>query len=340
VSIVNDSNRCVNTLDSMALGKFAQSATQNHMRKLGTRWEKWRAVGIGSLWACLMLISASAVLAASGDDQWVPSLALSSAALPEERSGKLFNEITGFQDGESTGLPWTIAGELALASPVVGGSIFKPRFIAHVGVGYVLDSEDPVSTRDDPGNRPFVSPRQPDPLSIENQGSALRVQAKPLVLTGGLGAIFEIEAFDRTFFLRPTIEWMYRKDTIQAILGAGEGETLDVNGNCAPCRILYIDAEREKGYHSLGLGLETGIDGGRMGNFLVRFFASARAYHILGDRKSDLSPTGTWEPTDGLPTTRADPQTTISARYEREPFHYRVGVGLRFLFSPEILERR
>jgi hypothetical protein len=307
---------------------------------LGIRRDRWRTFGGTGLLACSMLITAPVALAGAGEDQWVPSIALSSAALPEERSGRLFNEFSGFQDGESIGLPWTVAGELALASPVIGRSLSKPRLIAHVGVGYVLDSEDPVTTRDDPGNRPFVSPRQPDPLSIENQGSALRTQAKPLVLTGGVGGLFEIEAFDRTFFLRPTIEWMYRKDTIQAILGAGEAETLDVNGNCAPCRLLYINAEREKGYHSLGLGLETGIDGGRMGNFLVRFFASARAYHILGDRKADFSPTGTWERTDGLPTTRADPQTTISARYEREPFHYRVGVGLQFLFSPEVLERR
>jgi hypothetical protein len=287
-------------------------------------------------------MSASVSTAASpGDEQWIPSFSLSIAGLPEERTASADSEVSDLQDGESQGLPWTVAGEFALASPVIGQSVYKPRLIAHMGVGYVLDADDPVSTTDDPGTRPRVIDAQPDPLSIVNQGSAVRAQAKPLVLTAGLGAVFEVEAFDRTIFIRPTIEWMYRKDTIQALLGKGENE--DPAGNdvdCNPCRILFTDAQTEKGYHSMGIGLETAIDGGRLGGFLVRFFASARAYHILGDRKTAISPAGTWERTDGLPTTRSNPQTAFNVRYEREPFHYRVGVGLRFLFSPEGPERR
>jgi hypothetical protein len=266
------------------------------------------------------------------DRRWLPSLALYSAGLPENRSAEAESEVSGFQDGESVGFPWSIGVEAGFASPVMGSSKLKPRLMVHGGMGYVFDSRDPVSSVDDPGDPPFVPPFQPDPESVENQGSAVKVEAKPMVLTGGIGTLLEFKALERTFYVRPTLEWMYRKDTVQGILGAAEGEVLDSAGNCAPCRLLYINAQTEKGYHSLGAGLETGIDGGRMGDFAVRFFASARVYHILGDRKTAISPAGEWIPTDGQPTAR--PDTVYNIRYEREPVHYRVGVGLRFVWQP------
>lgn len=269
------------------------------------------------------------------DQRWIPSLALVTAGMPEHRKASADSSVSGFQDGESVGFPWSIGGDVALASPVLGTSKLKPRAVIHAGAGYVVDGNDPVSTKGDPGNPPILNPFQPDPLSIENQGSAVKGQAKPWVLTGGIGAIVEFEAFERRFFIRPSLEWMYRKDTIQAILGSAEAEALDVNGNCAPCRTLFIDAETEKGYHSLGVGLESGIDGGRIGDFLVRFFATGGVYHILGDRKTAISPTATWTRTDGLPTNRPNPQTTYNIEYEREAVHYRFGVGMQLLWQPE-----
>jgi hypothetical protein len=267
------------------------------------------------------------------DNRWIPSLSIYTAGLPEDRKASADSEVSGFQDGESVGFPWSVGGEVAIASPVLGSSKLKPRIFVHGGAGYVRDSKDPVSSVDDPGDPPFVPPFQPDPESVENQGSVVKAEAKPFVLTGGIGTILEVAAFDRTFYLRPTLEWMYRRDTIQGILGAAEGENLDINGNCDPCRILYINAQTEKGYHSLGAGLEAGIDGGRMGDFEVRFFASGRVYHILGDRKTAISPAGEWMTTDGSPTSR--PDTVYNIRYEREPVHYRVGIGMRFLWQPE-----
>jgi hypothetical protein len=285
--------------------------------------------------ALFLSFAVSAEEGPPADKRWIPSISLTSAGLPEDRKAEAESDISGYQDGESVGFPWSIGSEVGLASPVLSRSMFKPRLIIHAGTAYVLDGNDPVSTVGDTGNPPAENPFQPDPDSIENQGSAVKVQAKEWVLTGGVGALFELEAFDRTFFLRPSLEWMYRKDEIQTFLGAGEGETLDADGNCAPCRTLFIDSQTEKGYHSLGAGLEASIDGGRMGDFLARFFASARVYHILGDRKTSLNTTGTWLLPDGSPSSRVPPTTTFNARYEREPVHYRVGVGLQLLWQPE-----
>ncbi|CAM9870111.1 unnamed protein product, partial [Discosporangium mesarthrocarpum] len=267
--------------------------------------------------------------------EWQPGLSIFTAGLPEERAAEANTEFEGFQDGESTGLPWSVGAGLELASPPLFDAPVKPRLLVHAEFAYVLDSNDPVTSVGDPGGRPSVSPFFPAPISIEGQGVALKAQAKPWVLTGGIGSQVEFELFERTVYVRPTLEWMYRRDTLQAIVGAGEGEVLDGSGNCNPCRVLYIDAEREKGYHSLGAGLDASIDAGRAGPMLARFFTTFRVYHILGDRKAELAESGTWELEDGSPSTRVPPTSSFTGRYEREPVHYRVGAGFRVLWSPE-----
>ena len=274
---------------------------------------------------------------AASDDRhgWQPGITIFTAGLPEERAAEAVTTSQGFQDGESVGLPWSVGGGLELTSPPLLDAYGAPRLVAHAEFAYVVDSSDPVTTVGDPGGRPFVPDFFQSPLSIEGQGAAIRAQAKPWVVTGGIGSQVEFELFDRKVYLRPSVEWMYRRDTIQGILGAGEGEVLDGSGNCDPCRLLFIDAEREKGYHSLGGGFDAGIDAGRSGPFLARFFTTFRVYHVLGDRKADLVADGTWFVEGGGPSER-DPQTsTITGRYEREPLHYRVGAGFRVLWSPE-----
>ncbi|MBB84438.1 MAG: hypothetical protein CL931_11565 [Deltaproteobacteria bacterium] len=269
------------------------------------------------------------------DEDWQPGLTIFMAGLPEERAGWAETEFQGFQDGESVGLPWSVGVGLEVASPPLFDFPAEPRLVVHAEFAYVLDNNDPVTSVGDPGGRPFVSPFFPQPISIEGQGAAMKAQAKPWVVTGGLGSQVEFELFDRAVYLRPSVEWMYRQDTIQSIVGAGEAEVLDGSGNCSPCRVLLIDAEREKGYHSLGAGIDAAIDAGRAGPMLARFFTTFRVYHILGDRKAEISETGTWELEDGSPSTRVPPTSSITGRHEREPVHYRVGAGFRLLWSPE-----
>jgi len=268
---------------------------------------------------------------------WQPGLSLFFGGLPDRREAKAFSDTSGFQDGEGLGLPWTVGGSLEVASPVVLDGPVPTRLFVHAGAGGVFDSDDPVTSTGDPGSPPFESSTLPAPESIENVGAAVRAQAKPWQLSGGVGAAFEFEAFDRTVYLRPSLEWMYRRDTIRAILGGGENEDPNPpppNFLCNPCRTLFIDAQREKGYHSLGAGLAAELDGARSEDFELRFFASLAAFHILGDRTADLSPTGTWVRSDGQPTTRVPPETVFVTEYKREAWHYRFGVGVRLVWHP------
>ena len=318
------------------LGATTHRATQDGMSK---RIPPVLASFVTALVFSALQSSAAAPDPAQVYTDWVPGLSIYTAGLVEDRSATANSLRFGFQDGETVGFSWSIGAEAELASPPLFGDEFRTRFVMHGGGGYVTDADDPVTTIGDPGDRPAVSPFQPDADSIENQGGAVRAQAKPWVLTGGVGAQIEIEAFSRTIFLKPTLEWMYRRDTIQGVLGVGELETADGNGNCGPCRILFVNAEREKGYHSLGVGLDASLDGRRAGPLLIRIFASGRFYYVLGDRKSDLVATAPWLREDGTPSGLAPTTGTYTLRYEREPVHYRVGIGIRFLWSPERRDR-
>ncbi len=276
----------------------------------------------------------------SGDvlaSDWQPGLSLQLSGLPERREATATSDTSGFQDGEQLAFPFAVGGSLELASPVVVRGALPIRLFVHAGGAAVIDPEGPVTSNGDPGGPPFQSPVQPAPESIENVGATVRAQAKPWLLSGGVGAIFEIEAFDRTLYLRPSVEWMYRRDTVRTILGGGENE--DPNPAppgflCNPCRTLFLDTQREKGYHSAGLGLAAEVDGPKRDDFEVRFFANLTVFHILGDRGADLSSSATWIRTDAQPTTRVPAETTFDTTYDREPWHYRFGVGARLVWHP------
>lgn len=284
----------------------------------------------------LSAMSASAESAAERREReearWVPSAALFSMGIPDKRSASSISDTLSPQEGDSTGFPWSVGVGVDLASPVIADVAGRPRLFAHGDVSFSFDSQEPVVSFGDPGLPPqSIGGANASIEGIENVGTAVRVEAKPLVLSGGMGVVFSFEAFDRAYRVRPSLEWMYRRDTMKAVLGGGENEI--AGSSCGPCRTLFIGVEREKGYHSLGPGIELEVDAARAGDFLVGFFGSFRAYRILGDRKADLIAAGAWRRTDGQPTARAD--TVFRARYDREPWHYRFGFGFRLLWSPE-----
>jgi hypothetical protein len=267
--------------------------------------------------------------------RWIPSASLFSTGLVDGRAARMSSDTSPSLDGDSLGLLWSVGGTIDIASPVVVDLPLEPRLYAHADVGYAYDVEDPVVTEGDPGSPPFLTTNFTTVLNIEHVGSTVRAEAKPLVVSGGIGGVFSFEAFERGFRLRPTLEWMYGRDTMKTVLGGGEIEAAGVGANdCAPCRTLFIKSQTEKGFHSLGPGIELEADVGRAGELLIGFYGTFRAYYLVGDRKANLRSTGSWTRTDnGQPSTRAD--TTFVTRYEREPWHYRFGFGLRVLWSPE-----
>jgi hypothetical protein len=299
-----------------------------------TRLNVWAllfgVVGFGSAEGAARAADGSSESAANA--RWVPSASLYTMGQAEQRSARMDSDTSPFKDGDSLGLLWSIGGTADIATPVLLDVPGSPRLFAHADVGFVYSLEDPVTTEGDPGGRPSL-PIGNTFQSITNVGSSVRAEAKPLVLSGGVGPEFSFQAFDRGFRVRPTLEWMYRRDTMKVTLGGGETESLTSDACTPSCRTLFIKSQTEKGYHSLGPGIELETDAGRVGDFLLGFYGSFRAYYLVGDRKANLRLQGSWTRLDGQPTTRAD--TVFSTRYERDPWHYRFGMGFRVLWSPE-----
>ena len=121
----------------------------------------------------------------------------------------------------------------------------------------------------------FPTPAEGCRLIQRNVYPAADLHCRAGAQTGGVGTIWSFEAFDRTFRVRPSLEWMYQRQTIKGILSAGENEGTDAFF-CEPCRLLFIANETEKGYHSLGPGLELEVDVGRAGDFLIATTRAAR----------------------------------------------------------------
>ena len=288
------------------------------------------------------VMAADAESGASGADvrteiarRWIPSASFYTSGFADERVARMESDVSPFKDGDALGLMWSVGGTAEVASPVIMDVPGRPRLFAHADVGFLNGLEDPVTSEGDPGGRPKLFEGSNTVSAFLNGGSSVRADPKPLVLSGGIGSVFEFELLDRGMRIRPTLEWIYRRDTMKVTLGAAESESpIPGSDVCVPsCRILYIKNQTEKGYHSLGPGIEVEADAGRFGDFLLGFYGSFRAYYIVGDRKADLRSQGSWSRLDGQPTTRED--SVFVTRYEREPWHYRFGMGLRVLWSPE-----
>ena len=270
------------------------------------------------------------------DARWIPSASLFTTGHVQQRMARMDSDTSPDIDGDSLAFLWSFGGTADIASPVVLDLAGRPRLFAHADVGFNYGVEDPVVTEGDPGTPPVLVLGSNALGGILHRGSSVRAEGKPLVLSGGVGTVFAFEAFERGFRVRPTLEWMYSRDTIKNTLGGGEVEVAGGGPTaCNPCRTLFIKTQTEKGFHSVGPGIELEADVGRAGEFLVGFYGSFRAYYLVGDRKANMRSTGSWTRTDnGQPSTvRAD--TTFVTRYEREPWHYRFGAGIRVLWSPE-----
>lgn len=266
------------------------------------------------------------------EDRWLPSVSFFTMGLPEERGASLSSDTRGTAESESTGFAWSVGGGLELASPELSYVPGHPRFFAHGDLAWATEVNDNVVSDGTPGE-PALFGTVPVVSSIEGVGQELRATVKPLLLTGGVGFSFDFEAYDRQFRIRPSLEWMYQRQTLESVLGSGENEV--AGGTCGPCRLLFIQNQKEKGFHSLGPGIEIEAEASRSGNIQSSFFAGFRVYRILGDRDTDAGGVGAWQRTDGAPTTRPNPETRLRALYERKPWHYRFGFGIRLYWLPD-----
>ena len=67
---------------------------------------------------------------------------------------------------------------------------------------------------------------------------------------------------------------------------------------------------------------------------VLTFYTAVHALAVIGSRSGSLSATGTWT-TDGGPSNRVPPTSTVDSRYVRDRWSFRWGVGVRLRWFPE-----
>lgn len=284
------------------------------------------------------------------DSRWIPSLTIQTGINVNKREGEVSSIERGSLDGKTTQMFGAFGSSLQVETPRLSFIPSQPRFFARADIIYSADDKESLASEGVPDN-PVA--KLGDGYNLEagvveqvvGRGSALRPQAEPLILAGGLGLSFQTEVLGRKLRIKPSVEWMFQRDEISLEFSDVEGNGNDPN-RCQPeCRAVSINAQDTKGYHSVGPGMELDYDTGRAGDFRVSIFSRFSAMAIVGDRESRLVAAGSWftrtvERINGEnvitsidpATGRAD--TIVSSRYKRDMWSYVAVAGFRIYWDP------
>ena len=246
---------------------------------------------------------------------------------------------------------FSLAAELM--SPALLSGWGSPRALAHADIGYAFGFARGITRVGSPLDRmelPFppseLDTHQPPLYNSEQemvgQGSKLTASVDSLLVGAGFGIAFTFEVGDRTFRVKPTVEYLREEMEISGTLRQATrttffspprdmsqwtpttpifGAPLNIPEDATPAdagfREINLDGSSTRVYHGVGPGLELEMDTGRVGPFVVSIYSGMRAYHFSGD---DLSvdfvaqnPPDTAFTLDGLPP---GPGTNVEGRNE------------------------
>jgi len=306
--------------------------------------------------------------------RWVPALAFTTSAIIQEVNA---SSDPGFYMTNSSIVPRVpkrlskaVHGEDRFVAPNMGISLelstpglnflpTRPRLFAHVdarvdfafnkSVGRNLAPENMVAANFNPA----LAPPYDDPHFIEGVGSeeeirgqGTRVQGEVLswVYSGGLGAAFTLEVFERRLRLKPSAEYMYETVRATGILNrairAYRGNSA-IGTNPTASRFIFaeLEAQKTQGFHMLGPGLEVEMDTFRFGPTVLSLFANAKAFKILSNPEINFTATEVIEdpccPKSQLVPTGMTQTVSSDFSLVMPEWNYDLGLGLRFRWLPQ-----
>jgi len=271
-------------------------------------------------------------------ERWVPGLSVYGLGMIQGRSATVESVERGLHS-DSTRAVFAILGLSAeISTPALSFAPGRPRLFLHADTALSFDNEQPVATEADPRPLKINSVQGTGvvvPLAgTEGRGSATRIETQSPVVSAGIGLSFELPVWDRSLRIKPSIEWEWQEDQLRQLFGDVEANGTDPNSCSTPsCRTLFLEATGKQGFHSLGPGLEIEVESARIRQTVLTLYASGRAYRLLGSRGFELESTGTWV-TNGVPHPTRAP-TVLRSTFERDAWHYSIGVGVRLLWRPE-----
>jgi hypothetical protein len=288
-------------------------------------------------------------------DRWVPALSLSAGFLLQDaeasiESGPVLGlsfpdpnpnqPIRPADSGDDLMFTPDVGITLELMTPRVAAEWWAPRFFARAGVSGAFGPQRDIA-KEGVIEELEVSPNifAPDDDAVIGQGSRTRAEVDPLLVRAGAGVAFTVDALGRRFRVRTSIEYLREEIEVQGAVRRAVCKVPDLpnfpmrcgartinspgGGGIEDFRAIDLRKTETKDFHGIGPGLELETDVGRIGPIVPSIFIGGQAYRFLGSRKISFS--------------ESDPDTgeTMNASFEKDPWAYRVGVGVSLRWIPE-----
>jgi hypothetical protein len=294
-----------------------------------------------------------------GRDRWIPSLALIGGLSIQNWDAAVSSEICPeciFPDLAAEALRPTVMDSDIDVTPFIGGSFelmtpelpipTSPRLFIGGEVAAAFGTERAVALEGDPGE--LRSPLSPEDSlithygenSVKGQGSETVAEMDNLIYGAYAGISFPFEFNGRPLRVKPSVAWVRYGVDVRGLV---------VDAQCRPfppppftptttrCndttfstgfqREIRLEDSASKTFNGVGPGIDIEMDTGQFGPIGSSLFMGARFYKILGNRKVELSDSGSF--TDELSAPGTD-EVAAQWSFEVDEWMYRVGVGMRF----------
>ncbi len=262
----------------------------------------------------------------SGEDLFLPSVAGVVGLDVREQKGSISSVRGDFEDHDREIFP-SLGFDLELMSPSLMPGVLPgaPRLFVNAGLASAFDSDRNVVKEGAPG-QPVIPPSspgtQPPVNAVTGLGSSARSKTDSFLVRAGAGIAFTTALGDRNLWIKPSL--VYQRETTHFSTAVSAAQSINNSALC-PCRTGFVSAKQSESFDLLGAGLELEMDAGRAGPVLLTLFLDVRGYRVLGSRETVVQANGAFN--DGTPL-------SSQAIYDRDPWSYAGGVGIRFRWLP------
>ena len=134
---------------------------------------------------------------------------------------------------------------------------------------------------------------------------------------------FEVTEGENPLRIRPSLEYLWEQVRAEGTVHRAVAQNTSPSDGLTDFRLINMRATGTETFHGIGPGLEFEYDVSRRDNKVLSVFLGGRAYYLVGSRDYDFTATGP----------DADPGESAFFAVRRDPWNFRVGVGVRIRFE-------
>jgi hypothetical protein len=178
-------------------------------------------------------------------------------------------------------------------------------------------------------------------VEVKGVGSITEAEVRTLVVSGGAGVAFTLDAWERRLRIKPSFEYIREQiDVTGRLIRAFRQDTGRRGGpserkNSVFLPPIELESDDTLTSYGIGPGLELEMDAARAGPFMLSLFVSGQAYRMLGNRDVELDDAALAEVPDENAATPASQEVSAQWNFHTHAWSYRGGLGVRFRWAPE-----